>query len=327
MSDVQSAAPASAQTNAAGQSAPSEANASEINNTEQTAAVEASDGQEFASEEQIESDPNLSKSEKQSLKKQLKLKVDGQEIIEEVDFGDEDYVTKQLQLAKVAQKRMQETAVLKKEVSQLLEMLETDPALALEKLGINPEEFSHQYLSKKVEEMKKSPEQLAKEKLESELNQLKRELEKRDNDAREAEMARLQAEFSMQIDQDITSALSEQSDLPKSPYVVKRIADMMMLAINNGNPNVSAKDVVPIVRKQIKRELQDMFGMMPEDLLETAIGKQNVERMRKKRLATAKKAPVDTAKSIKSSGNDVLNRQESAKPKQKVSAKDFFRKL
>lgn len=325
MSDVQSAAPvAAAQTNA---TTPVAADATTKSDNPTPENIEAGAVEEYANEEQIDSDPSLSKSEKQSLKRQFKLKVDGEDIVEEVDLSDEDYLTKQMQLAKVAQKRMQETAVLKKEVGQLLELLETDPASALEKLGINPEEFSHKYLSKKVEEMKKSPEQLAKEKLESELENLKRELEKRDNETREAEMARLQAEYSMQIDQDITNALSSQSDLPKSPYVVKRIADMMMLAINNGNPNVSAKDVVPIVRKQIKKELQDMFGMMPEDLLETAIGKQNVERMRKKRLASAKKAPTDTVKNIKSSGNDVINRQESNKPKTKIAAKDFFRKL
>jgi len=300
---------------------PSEAPASEVNeNSSVPAEVNAADAQ--AVESKIDADPKLSKAQKQQLKTQLKIKVDGQEFTEEFDRNDDDYLRKNLQLAKVSQKRMQETAEIKKQVGDFLQLLQRDPAQALAELGIDPDQFAEGHLTKKIDDLKKSPQQLAQEKVEAELTKLKAEMERREQDSQQQQIQQLQQQYEIELDRDITEALSGQNDLPKSPYIVKRMADLMLLAIKHGNTNVKASDVMPVVRKQIKRELQDMFGQMPEDILENVVGKPNMERMRKKRLAT-KTPPVDTSKKIVDSGR--ANKTDAKDPKVRMS--DFFKKL
>lgn len=316
MSDTPSAAPSAPAT-----TVPSEAPAaSEVNESSDTSQEAAP--QEAAA--QIDADPNLNKEQKKQLKKQLKIKVDGQEFTEEFDPNDDDYLRKNLQLAKVSQKRMQETAEIKKQVGDFLQLLQRDPAQALADLGIDPDQFAEGHLTKKVEDLKKSPQQLAQEKVEAELTKLKAEIQRKEQEAQQAEIRQLQQQYEIELDRDITDALVGQNELPKSPYVVKRMADLMLLAIKNGNPNVKASDVMPVVRKQIKRELQDMFGQMPEDILENVVGKPNMERMRKKRLAT-KTPPVDTSKKIVDSGR--ANKSDATAKDPKVRMSDFFKKL
>lgn len=286
------------------------------------------EGQEVSStEQQIDNDQSLSNAEKTELKKRLKLKVDGQEIEDEVDFNDEEGLRKKLQLAAVAQRRMQETAEIKKQLSAFFDLVQSNPEKALSELGLNPDEFAEKHLARRVEEMKKSPEQIEKEKREREFEDRVKEIERKERELQQREMDKLQEQYTLQIDRDITEALADQTDLPKSPYIVKRIVDMMLPEIKRGNVEITAKDVIPVLKKQLKNEWQEMFSMMPEDILESVVGKSNIERMRKKRVAAAKKAQVDTAKQITQTGNDILNRDESSAEEKKLKAKDFFKNL
>ena len=69
------------------------------------------------------------------LKKKLKLKVDGEEYEEEIDFNDDENLRKHLQKSKAFDKRAKEFTGYKSQVEQLLKMLEEDPEALLEKMG------------------------------------------------------------------------------------------------------------------------------------------------------------------------------------------------
>ena len=327
----QAAAPASAAPTAEA-SAPVEAAESTESVESSEAALESEEqalGSEVESaEEAIDSDPNLSKKEKIELKKKLKLKVDGQEIEEEVDLSDEDYLRKQLQLAKVAQRRMQETAQIRKEIEQFAALLKEDPDAALMELGIDPLDYAEKKLAREIEQRKKSPEQLEKEQMQRELEKLRKQMESEQKAKEEAKIRAMEEQFQRRLDDEISSALDASKDLPKSPYVVKRIADRMIFALQNGMEDVEVKDVIPQVRKQIKSELGEMFSAMPEEVLEGLLGKNNIDRLRKRRLVKAKDgAKIQNAKQIKNSGLDVEAKAAKDDGKDKIPMRDFFKNL
>lgn len=259
-----------------------------------------------------------------AIKRKLKLKVDGKDIEEEFDPADDEYLTRQFQMAKVAQKRMAEKAMLEKQVSGFIEELRKNPRKVLNDpdLGVDFKKMVQEFIDEEIENSRKSPEQLEKEKLESELKAIKDEYEREKQEFRAKELERLQNETVERYDMLITQSL-EKSDLPKSPYVVKKISDYMILGLQE-RIDVTPEDVIPLVRDEIQEDLRQMFAVMPEEVIEKLVGKEVIGKIRKKRVAAAKSGTPPTP--LKSSLTDTGTKQEgdAAKKAAKKSYKDFF---
>lgn len=286
--------------------------------------LEDSESSEEGAIDAAQKSGEISKAQADQLKKVLKLKIDGEEIEETVDFNDEENLKKHLQKSKAFDKRLKEFSGYKAQVDQLIEMLQKDPESVLEKMGYNVDELAEKRLSKKIEEMKKTPEQVEREKMEKELEDLRKEKKKAEEDKQKAELERMRNEQAQAIETDISSALeSSKSMLPKNnPLVLQRVAQTMLMAMRNGYPEVTAKDVIPLVEKQWKEELNDFFNILPEDTLEMLVGKQNFDRLRKKRLASRPKAePKAVSKIAEDTGSRKSSEDE--KPKKKFS--EFFK--
>jgi hypothetical protein len=312
--------------------APEAANTPAENVTEQAVeqAVEGEAPEMEASEEGAaggKSVDELSKKEQKELAKQLKkfkLKVDGKEVEEEIDLADEEGLTKKLQLAKAAQKRMQEATELKKAAEEFIEMLRSNPRRVLTdpNIGVDLKKFVQEYLDEEIANANKTPEQIEKEKLQKELEELKEKYKKDEEERKSREFARLQAEQEEKIQSDIEGALKS-SNLPKSPYTVRKMAEMMMLALQN-DIDLSPKDLVPLLRKQMSADIKDLFSASGDDVLEEIIGKENISRLRKNTVKKVQQKQVaQTANSVKPTGANVKNSEK--KEEKKISIKDFLK--
>lgn len=253
--------------------------------------------------------------------KKLKLKVDGQELEEEFDPSDDAYLTKQLQLAKVAQKRMSEFSSLEKDVQQFFKALKENPRAVLTdpQIGLDLKQLAAQIIEEEIENAKKSPEQLEKEKLERELKAMKDEREKEKKENEEKELRRLEEREAERYDVLFTQAL-EKGGLPKTPYTVKKMAEYLSLGIGEGL-DVAPDDVIPLIREEMQADLKEMFKSMPDELVEQLVGTETISRIRKKKVAAAKAAPTPVKSSIKDTGKTSTQKTE---PQKKVSIKDFF---
>lgn len=321
MSDAINAAPA-----AAPQAAP-EAASQEANENIETQELDASQAAEQSPEQLAETKKQVEQEMKKLGKKKLKLKVDGKDVEEELDLDDEAGLVKQIQLAKAAQKRMQESATLKKQIEDFMSALGKNPDKALRDLGLDVDSFAESVIAKKIEEMQKSPEQLEREKMQREIEDLRQKIQAEEKAKRDLEMSKAEEQAMRQLDEEIGQALDKMTTLPKSPYIIKRVADTMLIAMQNGYENVKAEDVMGIVEKQIKSELSDMFGAMPEEILESVVGRPNLDRLRKKRVAATKPAiqQANQVKNAKDTGRTETN--NSAKPQEKIPMRDFFKNL
>jgi len=277
----------------------------------------ADESQEVDSDESEESaaEPIVAEVAK-SNKKKLKLKVDGQELEEEFDLDNEEELKKHFQQSKAFNKRSQELSQYQKQVNDFMSQLKADPSSVLEQLGFNVDDFAEKRIEKMIEQAKKSPEQIEKEKLQEELKSMKDKFKKEETQRQEAELERMKNQYAAEIESDINKALdSSETILPKkNPWVLRKVAEYMGLAMKNGYPQVTAKDVIPIVEGDYKADLESLFGEMPEAVMEKVIGKKNLDRLRKQRLK-AGKAQTATARQLAQPTGQQAPKEEENKPK------------
>lgn len=286
-----------------------------------------------ASAEQVLADPTATKAEKaqaQKMLKSLKIKFNGQEYNEDLPFEIPDtpeatkYMQNKLQMDRLARVKSQESANQQKMMTEFMDALKKDPRKVLSdpSIGVDLKRIAAELIEEEIENSKKSPEQLEREKLESELKAMKAEREKEKEEFNKRELERLQQQEFERYDNLMTKAI-EKSDLPKSPYIIKKMADYMLMGLQSGI-DVAPEDVLPLVREEMQSDLREMFAVMPEEVIESIVGKETINRIRKKNLQRAKSAgsaqQVSQAKP-KDTGNSAPKQDVAGK---KVKARDFF---
>ena len=274
---------------------------------------------ELASDVEAAVDAGASDAEIQELIETFKIKVNGEERDVTLDWNNKEDIIRRLQMAEAGQGAMQRSAELERNFERELQGIVNDPWKALEELGFDVDALAEERIQQQIAQLQKSPEQVAQEERDYELEELRQKLREQESQSQDVEFQRLQQDAEIDLDNQITEALSATTELPKSPYVVKRIADAMLMAMENGRDDITANDVIPWVQKEINGEIQDLFGAMPDKLLEQYLGNQTIDRLRKGRLAKMKTQPVGN---IRQTGKAVPIEKEQ---KKKISMNQWLR--
>lgn len=254
-------------------------------------------------------------------KKRVPLKVNGRDMEYEVDLDNDEELAKYLQKAMAADEKFQEAASIRKQMQQFVNALKSDPLSILShpELGINIKDLAERVINNELEDLQKSPEQKRLEQLERDLKDREDKLKTVEEQKRAAELARLEEQAFQELDRDIDEALKSTS-LPKSAYVMKRIADTLINANELGYTEISVKEIMPYVEQMMEQELQEMFGRMPEEVIERLMG-QNLDRVRRSKIAKAKKV----APSVQETAAATKGAVKEETPAKKIRHKDFFK--
>jgi len=285
---------------------------------------------EESAPEQQEADPVKQEAKKEESpkpsKKQFKAKVNGKEkVLELADEELESYIQKAL----AADEKFNEAAMTRKQVEAFINDLRTNPLAVLShpELGIDIKSLAEKVLLDELAEAEKSPEQKRLEEMDRKLREYEEKAKKLEDEKRDAELQRIKAEQFKKFDDDIVDAL-QSTNLPKSAYVVKRVTDTLIEALNledeNGKqlyPDITVKDIMPIVEDSIRQEMEQMFQVMPTEMLEKLIGKNHLNSLRKSRVAQAKAKPTSVSE-IKETSK--ASSKEENKKDTKQSFEDIF---
>jgi hypothetical protein len=195
------------------------------------------------------------------------------------------------QKAKAADKKFSESAQIRKEAAQLVKMLRDDPEAILADpaiLGSHEKvlELAQKILARKIEDEQKSPEVLRAEKAERELEQYRLEKKQAEEQRQKDEYERMVKEQEVQWEEQITQAITE-SGLPKSPLLLKRMADVMISATEN-DKEITPKQAMNIVKREMTKDLKEYFDLSPDEVLEELLGDNNIKRLRKRQIAKVK---------------------------------------
>lgn len=264
---------------------------------------------------------------KQEIKriKEIKYKANGKDYTESLPFEIEDnaqyvdYLTKQLELSKSAQKAMHENSSYQKQVKALFDSLKGDTANTLKQMGIDPKEFAAQIVEEELKKAAMTPEQLEKLELQDKLKKLEGDRKLEQEEFQKRELERQYQQDYQKVESQMVQAI-EKTDLPRSPYVVKKIADKMLAGVQYG-VELTPDDVMPLVREEILNDIKELFAALPAEAAENIIGKDFLNNIRKKNVAKGKQ----TGATVKSGIKEVAKAQLPQKDVPKVNYKDFFK--
>lgn len=264
--------------------------------------------------------PPAKKEEPKSTKKKYKLKVDKNEEEFEFDPSNDEEVVKHLQMSRASQKRMSEAAEVRKLAMEFIDQLKKDPRKVLTDptIGVDIKKLAQDILNDEIKELEKSPEQREKDKLLKELEDLKKSAKDKEENFKKAEFTRIQAEQEKILESEISAAL-EVGGVPKTPKTVARMAEMMMIAINNGI-DLGPRDVIGLVKDNTMAEFKEIINALSDDQLDDFLGKEVLGRLRKKNAAKAKTA-IQTAAQVKSTGQ---KSEKDPAPEKKQTIRDFL---
>lgn len=275
-------------------------------------------------QDQLSADPEQTETPAQAAarKKKFQIKANNKVRDVEIDLDNDDELKRYIEKAYGADEKFQEAAMTRKQAEALIELLKNDPLKVLTHpdLGLDIKALAHKVINQELEEMSLTPEQKRLKEMEEKLKEYEENEKKTKEEKRKAELEKFELEQQQLLDEQITSALSS-TTLPKSPYVVKRIADAMIEAVGMGYENVTPEQVMPFVEQSVKRELSEMFGSLPDQVLEELVGKTRLDGYRKARIEKAKKAPSNVKP--KDTGASVKPKEES-KEEEKIRFKDLF---
>lgn len=249
------------------------------------------------------------------------IKVDGQVL----ELTKEEMV-KYAQLGKAGQARMEEAARVKQEALQLVKMLRENPEDVLADpyiLGSQEKviELAQKILSKKLEDEQKSPEAKEKEQLQKELEELRRKDKEREEKLKADEYERLVQQQEQQLETQITEAF-ESSGIPRSPFVLKRLADVMISAAEN-NKDISPKQALNMVKKEMQNDIREYIEALQEDALEEFISAEKIKKLRQRQLAKAKAEQPIIAKPAEV--KDIASAPVEQKKPEKINMRKFLR--
>lgn len=251
----------------------------------------------------------------QELIEELELKVNGKVIKEKVNLRDKARVQKAFQMEKAAQEAMAKSASSQKQIAQMeaemdqfLQMLKSDPMKILSNpaLGLKLEDMADKILAQKIEEASKSPEQVELEKARAKLAEYEQKIKEEETARQNAERERLESEAEQHIQGEIMEAI-DAGTLPKSPYIINKMAQLANIAFKNGI-DVNMKDLAPIVNKMYKRDMQDMVGKMKDDEIEELVSPDRIKAIRNARIQAARGKMAQAAK-IEDTGKKVVKQE------------------
>jgi hypothetical protein len=168
-----------------------------------------------------------------------------------------------------------------------VELLQNNPAELLKRGGHDPRKFSERYITEIIEEELMPEEQRRTLALQRERDELERQLNEERTKQQEFQQQQLTEQYERQISTDIMSALDE-SNLPKTPDVVRRIGYYLMRATQQ-NMNVPLKRIISLVKTDINKMNQEILGNLSDEQLMDFIGEDKIKKIRQLELQKIKK--------------------------------------
>ena len=291
---------------------------------EEGTAVMAETDQELEQEIEQAIDDGATEEEVKDMIRQYTLKVDGKEIVREIDLNNEEEIKKQLQLALKGQKSTQELAELKRAYEQGIQSILKDPLSVLKDLDpdFDPLKVSSDFIEKEYKAKQMSPEEREAIQRQKEYEQLKEERDRLMTEKEEAQKSVARKQLADEIQEDILSALEGDTELIVDRETVALVAEELIWAAKN-NYEVSAADVLPTVKEKLRRQFENSANRFKStDVLKKYMGSSLLDRLREERIEQAKQQ-VKSVNNIKSTANSVKAEPEK-KEQKKLSLSDFM---
>lgn len=285
----------------------------------------------ISQEEQAQANQTL----KEEIKKyKLKYRANDQDYEEEFD---EAQLSQRLSLAAGAHKKMNDADKVYKETMQLIQLMRTDPRMALQNVAFKNDpklmrSWLEQELGKDIEHELMSPEQKERMREKQELDRYKNQ-----EQAYKKEMERRQYEYTKQqssekMNGEIMTAI-ESHNLSNDPEVKTQMlmeavkflyADRQRAYMNGGQATLTIDQAVKRAKEGYNKSLTTLLGKMNDEALYDFLGQEGIKKIRGVDLRRIKKGPSSPISSSNES-TSAPRQQEQRKTMNEREYSDFLR--
>ena len=256
--------------------------------------------------------------------KELKLKVNGKEMVKKIDFDDENSLIREFQMAEANKEGMKKASEYEKAFNQFLKDFQENPRDAMKQLGHDPDKLLEAWVNEKLEEMKKDPRDLEREKFlkEKELAEKRaKDLEEKLKEREFLEEKKAQAELFERQFNDFFQKYPESPEEFKDEIRIRAINVMQKYL--EEIPELELKDVLPIVEQQYFEKFNKMVESSPLALIEKLVGKKALDKIRLENIKKMQTTQLDNLNKVVSTAK--VPEKKDKKPL--VDSKTFFREL
>jgi hypothetical protein len=254
---------------------------------------------------------------KQPEQKKYKVKINGKE-----SELDEATLIRMAQMGGSAQEKFQRVAHLEK----LEKAIESGDHRTVRKL-MGDDRFhkiSVEYFNERLAEEEMSPKERELKKREEALREHE-DKQKSEREERESkQMQALEDYYAEKFDTEFVSAMKE-SGLPQTPFVVKRMAELMQLNLTK-NINASPAQIAKIVKDEARSNIKQLLKSLPEDELASELG-EDVEELFRKRSMKKLGNPLANNKAPHPSQQKSERKKEESKPMTKAEWKERMERI
>ena len=246
------------------------------------------------------------------------LKINGKSR-EVTDYND---MVKLAQLGLASNEKFQQAADKIKQAEAIVELLQTKPEIALQKLGFDVRKLAEDFLRSELEKEIMTPEEKKVWEMQQKLADYETKEKARLETDKQSKMVELQRHYENELTDKIIKAIDTYK-LPKSERTISRIAEKLYVALENGY-EIDPLDIAPLVKQEIDEELKGFYGNLNVDDMIRILGDDGLKKIRNYEVERVKaKVPATPLKTT-----PVATAEESEKKSgKKVAAKDFFADL
>lgn len=232
-------------------------------------------------------------------RRKYKLKVDGQELEEELS---DDEISVRLQKAVAAEKRMQESAELKKQMRALLEAIKSDPFEALKDpvFGLDLKKMAEDRLIQEYQESQLTAEQKAVLEEQRKREEIERKLKDYEERERQVAQQKLEEQLLAETEREFAEALASEA-VPKDRYTMAMMAEEAAAALDSGY-ELTPKQLAAAVNERISTMTRHALTGLKGEQLARRLGddvvkeivRYSVEKVRGKPAPFVQQEPVQT---------------------------------
>jgi len=235
----------------------------------------------------------------------------------------EDELKTGYQTRKAADEKFREAAMLRKQSEEFISMLRDEGRLfdVIKQLGHDPRTISEKYLVQIMEDEMMDPRDRELRDAKKQLQEIEDQKKAAQKAQEEAQRAELTEKYTTDYVKGITDVL-QTAGLPKTEHTVKRMAYYMHQGLQRGY-NLSAGDVVDMVKQDYITEQKSLFGALDGDMLLQLLGDDVANKIRKHDISKVKNTHQQLATPQKQP--EAVQRKD--KPKNSISKDDWRAKM
>ncbi len=242
--------------------------------------------------------------------RKLKLKLDGQD----VEMAESEVIAL-AQQGKVAGKRFQEAASLRKQAEDVIRFAKENPTEFFNRTGMNARQWAEEYLVGELKREQMTPEQKKAHENEMKLKKYADDEKAAKIQKEQADREALQKQHHDNYERVFIEALGK-SGLPKTPYTMKRMAELQLVNLRK-KLDLTADQLVKVVKEDYANEHKMLLGGFTGDQLMEFLGPDLVKKLSKAQIAKLK---------AKASSGGVVAPRSTTTDSPQMSWKDYQRR-